>query len=223
MIDGQHRCAAIVKANVTVQILVAYDCDPETYTKIDTGLRRTPGDSLFAAGYSDVNNLASAARLYYGYRANILGPAPWSSGGGRIGQIAGISSQTVLETIQAHPALTDYSPHARAIANGVGRIGFRNALLTGLAILSEDSPVFSGLCSPWIDGLSVGANLPPTSPLFVWRKWAIVPERRSRAEILATFLKAWNGWQDGAQMTHVRISRGEAMPTVRPPKPKNGR
>ena len=46
LLDGQHRLAAIVKANKAVEILLGTDCDPDTFGVIDIGATRTAGDML---------------------------------------------------------------------------------------------------------------------------------------------------------------------------------
>lgn len=46
LLDGQHRCSAIVQAGVAVPMLVAFDCDPETFEIIDVGRKRDNADAL---------------------------------------------------------------------------------------------------------------------------------------------------------------------------------
>lgn len=46
LLDGQHRLKAIVASGKTVKMNVAFDCDPETFTVIDGGVRRSISDQL---------------------------------------------------------------------------------------------------------------------------------------------------------------------------------
>lgn len=46
LIDGQHRCAAIVLADVPVEMNVSFDCDPDSFVVLDTGKRRSAAYAL---------------------------------------------------------------------------------------------------------------------------------------------------------------------------------
>jgi hypothetical protein len=211
LLDGQHRLAAIVKAGVAVPLLLAENADPETFSMIDIGLKRNPSDILHTAGYADTANLASGTRLYLAYRNDVFGPAPWR------GNMDSITPQMILEGLEEHPLLTELGSPTRAIAVGVGRYGFRAGILAALTVIAEDSPVFEELREPWIAGLAVGAELPPTSPLLAWRKWALNPIRRARPDVLGTLLKAWNSWQAGDDVALMKINRGERLVAVAQP------
>ena len=58
IIDGQHRLMAIVKANIAVESLVVFDCDPASYNTIDKGRARTAGEAFRNL---DIRNSASVA------------------------------------------------------------------------------------------------------------------------------------------------------------------
>lgn len=46
LLDGQHRLTAIVKAKQTVPVVLAENCDPETFLAIDKGVKRSTADSI---------------------------------------------------------------------------------------------------------------------------------------------------------------------------------
>ena len=46
LIDGQHRLQAIVNTGITVQMMVSFDCDPESFKVIDSGVKRSVQDQL---------------------------------------------------------------------------------------------------------------------------------------------------------------------------------
>lgn len=50
ILDGQHRLAAIVAANVPASMMVARDCDPHTFVVLDQGAKRTYGDAISRRG-----------------------------------------------------------------------------------------------------------------------------------------------------------------------------
>lgn len=61
LIDGQHRMAAILKANKPVSLWACYDCDNNTV--IDRGIPRSTGDALYMRGVlsKDLSNPAVIA------------------------------------------------------------------------------------------------------------------------------------------------------------------
>ena len=64
MIDGQHRCEAVIESGVTVRMLVVKGLDPRSREVIDTGAKRTGGDALRFAGFTqDPTVLAAVARI----------------------------------------------------------------------------------------------------------------------------------------------------------------
>jgi len=60
LIDGQHRLTAIVAAGVTVDVMVARDCDEDTFHVIDVGGKRTAADVLSIVGEKNSTRVAAA-------------------------------------------------------------------------------------------------------------------------------------------------------------------
>jgi hypothetical protein len=60
LMDGQHRCAAVIEAGATVRALVIRGLDPATREVMDTGTKRTPADALHFAGFEKDNNVTAA-------------------------------------------------------------------------------------------------------------------------------------------------------------------
>ncbi|MEO8466269.1 MAG: hypothetical protein ABI640_13075 [Gammaproteobacteria bacterium] len=65
LVDGQHRLAAIEKAGVPVQILVARGLDPEVFKTLDTGHKRSASDVLAIRGAKNPLGMAIALRLLH--------------------------------------------------------------------------------------------------------------------------------------------------------------
>lgn len=63
LLDGQHRLAAVVASGVSITVLVVWDVSPEAQAVVDTGARRTSGDTLKLSGYQNWNLLAACARI----------------------------------------------------------------------------------------------------------------------------------------------------------------
>lgn len=67
VIDGQHRLAAIVLADLPVEVTVTYGADPTTFTALDANKVRGGADTLALAGLTNPAKQASAAKVLYAY------------------------------------------------------------------------------------------------------------------------------------------------------------
>jgi hypothetical protein len=63
LLDGQHRLYAVVETGMSIQCLLATDLDQDVFDTIDTGARRSAGDTLTVAGEVCGRNLAAALVL----------------------------------------------------------------------------------------------------------------------------------------------------------------
>ena len=52
LINGQHRCNAVIMANKPIEVLLITGLDPETQSVIDVAVKRTAVDALRWAGFS---------------------------------------------------------------------------------------------------------------------------------------------------------------------------
>lgn len=69
LLNGQHRMAAIIKANVTLRMLVVRGLNRDSQEYMDVGARRTLGDQLQLMGFKNSRNLAASARLTFEWNA----------------------------------------------------------------------------------------------------------------------------------------------------------
>lgn len=63
LLDGQNRLHAVLKANVPVRMLVAFDIDERLQITMDAGAKRTVADNLQITGARHTTNIAAAATL----------------------------------------------------------------------------------------------------------------------------------------------------------------
>lgn len=69
LIDGQHRLHAVVKADKAIKSFVGLNMPMSTQETVDAGKKRTFGHVLQLRGYTHADQLASATRALYVYRA----------------------------------------------------------------------------------------------------------------------------------------------------------
>jgi hypothetical protein len=79
LVDGQHRCEAVVAAAKPIISYVVFQPRSE-FASIDTGVSRSPGDIMSLGGYTKAHNtVASICRLLYVYDNLLKGR--WPTGG----------------------------------------------------------------------------------------------------------------------------------------------
>lgn len=74
LLDGQHRLAAIVKADVTIQLVVMHGIPNEAQRVMDTGRARTASDALSMKGEKHTSTIAAAVRIAIGMEADMPDP-----------------------------------------------------------------------------------------------------------------------------------------------------
>ena len=67
LLDGRHRCLAIVEAQQSVQTLVVCGIDPVCFATMDQGGKRSGADVLSIAGHPQAQTLCSALRWLWRY------------------------------------------------------------------------------------------------------------------------------------------------------------
>ncbi|SNB07231.1 conserved hypothetical protein [Flavobacterium psychrophilum] len=65
LLDGQHRLTALIKANMTIEFLVARDLDESIFDVLDTGKSRGAADVLSMANVPNSTTISSILKLFY--------------------------------------------------------------------------------------------------------------------------------------------------------------
>jgi hypothetical protein len=79
MIDGQHRCTAVIETGKSIQTIMVYGVDPNCFVKIDRGQRRNNGHILHISGSLDGKRASAAISNIIGYDLLVGGKAAPSS------------------------------------------------------------------------------------------------------------------------------------------------
>lgn len=190
LLDGQHRLAAIIEADVPVKMVVVRGLVPESQDAMDTGRRRTAGDALGLHGEKRATNLAATAKLILtdGDRRNYRPTQP-----------------EVLALIAEDPAI-------RIIVNDI-----LPPLQIKVTTLSLQAYVYwrldridSSDTAKFFDALSTLADLPAGSPVLALHKRLSAHVRQSssqiyRQEVCTYFFQAWNAWRKGETRAIVKL------------------
>lgn len=72
LMDGQHRCHAVIRANKAVSVVMVTGVDPKCFDTIDQGAKRSGSDIFHLCGVSNPSVIASALTIVYQDRHNVV-------------------------------------------------------------------------------------------------------------------------------------------------------
>lgn len=215
MIDGQHRCEAVIRSGVAIKTLVVRGLDSESFHTIDTNKTRSGADVLHIDG-SICNTAVLAGALRLVIYSNELSPA-WI--GTTTGRNKAITNQDILDANSRHPGVTnsviststsDRKYCRRIMSPSV--CAFAHYWLSNID--ADDAETFFD----WIeycDGLSRShpANLLRTklSEISVLGS----KNEKTRRLSLALIFRAWNAIREGEDLKQLKWSAASSFPTPR--------
>ena len=210
--DGQHRLAAQVMANATIEYWVMADADPDDFLAIGQGKTRSAGQIIAIQGVSSSRQVAAIARTYL-LMITSAGKV-WSGGLAH----APITPSMVVDFVQNHENhIVDAANTARTTANST-RVPITPFGAVGLFVsLQEPSSM------QWHDfvvALKSGAELTANSPILALRKWALTrsTDHGKQQQQVAIISKAWNAHVTGRSVQRL-VWQSSNLPMPLPIRP----
>jgi hypothetical protein len=211
LVDGQHRLAAIVEADMPVEVTVFTEVSEGAFDVLDTGKRRNAADVLAIEGEKSATMLAAMVRTVWLYENRP--DMNWSGGS------AGVTNHQIVHELEAHPKLRDFVTVGEQIAAATGMI--KSAAGAGSYLISQANKRADP--SPWFEGLIDGAGLSKGDPRLVFRRVMFAAARKQAGQVLrrrdtrehvALYLKAFNAWATGEPLPQLRFAPRETMPAI---------
>ncbi|MBO0813251.1 MAG: hypothetical protein J2P23_14575 [Microlunatus sp.] len=211
LVDGQHRLAAVIEADMPVEMTVFTQVPADTFDVLDTGKRRNAADVLAIEGEQSTHQLAAMLRSVWLY--DNRRDMHWSGGG------ASVSNQQILETLEANPRVRDYVVIGERLANEVGMIKSAGGAASYLVSRVNSQKKLE----PWFEGVIDGAGLQKGDARLRFRNHMLSLARREAAEVrrrrdtrehVGLYLTAFNAWAVGEQLSRLRFSPRDAMPDI---------
>lgn len=199
--DGQHRCSAVVAADMPITTVLIVGVARETRTTLDQGRARTIGDYLAMSGNVNTNMLGTAASLIWQHRNRGMMA---TGAGGR---------PTKSEVL----ALIDELPTIRESVHVVQRKGAD--AYGGRAMLAFCHWTFWDVADrrtadEFVDKLVGGVGLLARDPILYTRNRLIAERGRLRGNDKAELLfRTWNAWRR-KETPRVLPVLGGALPVL---------
>jgi hypothetical protein len=211
LVDGQHRLAAIVEADIPVEMTVFTEVNEGTFDVLDTGKRRNAADVLALDGEKSVTVLAAMVRTVwlYEHRPDLT----WSGGS------AAVTNHQVVETLAAHPKLREFIVVGDQLAAAIGMI--KSAAGAASYLVSQANPKAD--LTPWFDGATEGAGLAKGDSRLMLRRVMFnmtrkregqPKRRRDTREHVGLYFKAFNAWAAGETLPQLRFATRDPMPPI---------
>jgi hypothetical protein len=209
VLDGQHRLYAIIKSGVTLDFWIISGINPEAFSTIDTGKRRSAGDTLHIMGETNVNRLAAALNIVEQYMQE--GEIRDSS----VINNRRITNRNVMEYLKKYDGIQN---HVSSAVN-YGRL-MSAAMSVSLHYLF--SLVDSDKAYEFFQSLYRGLQLTETSPIYFLRQRLITNNlaqgKLNRRVISALTIKSWNAFANNEEMVLVRFKtkgdKAEKFPEI---------
>lgn len=206
LIDGQHRCTAVVESGIPYVVLVIRGLGQEIIRSLDGGRSRKFPDDLKIHGYSNHTALAAiTGRVWHWEHGN------YGYMGVPFVQHAIYANTTptraqLWTTLQEHPELPEVTTHAQRlhsyIPNAPASVIGLAWWLFGLADVDAREKFFYEL----VQGPSV--NGPEYAVTVLHRtltRRLPQSEEREGHIWLAYIIKAYNAWAEGRSISHLRM------------------
>jgi hypothetical protein len=213
LVDGQHRLAAIIEADVPVELTVFTDVEPDTFDVLDTGKRRNAADVLAIEGEKSTTLLAAMVRTVWQYENRP--DQSWSGG------TAAVTNHQIVQTLAEHPRIREFVPVGERIAAETGMI--KSAAGAAAYLVEQANKSKKTRLADWHEGIIDGAGLSKTDPRLVFRRTmfamarkqaGVVQRRRDTREHVALYLKAFNAWATDEALTQLRFAAREPVPSI---------
>lgn len=213
LLDGQHRLAAIIEAEIPVPMVVATDCDPSIFSVLDTGATRLASDVLHVNGGTNTVACAAGLKNYILFQRH---PERIWTGGNLIlpshSDIAEIHSERIDEVAFA----SSVSSATYTLCRHTNK-----SALVAFVLLAIDAGYDRRLIESFCNKIGSGAGLGELSPILRLRSALIngVIQCRGRRgntpQIhIACMIKTFNYWIGDVSLRLFKVPAIPPMPTL---------
>ena len=211
LLNGQHRCEAVVRSRATIVVNVVVGLEEEAFKTMDTGKPRSAGDVLAIAGISDYALAAATARFIMDYQHGKFFS---------LGNHSKFNNADILHFAQTTPDFDELIQWARKTYHESGRF-MSGRLMAGLCFFFQKVDKFAA--RDFFRKLCLGVDISRESPIFILRR-RLIKEKASKdmripnREKAALIIKAFNLILKGETTKHLAWKKSrEKFPEIYDP------
>lgn len=214
LIDGQNRCMAAIEFGVSFPTLIRTGLDKDARFHMDTGVKRTGGDTFLMMSKRDPNNISAAINMRERYEVTVQ-------------QYGGQQTKNPRRVPMTHAELRDYlieHPSVEAmlvLGSEMQRVGPgvpRSVYVAALSMFAETSEKLArDFAEAFIEGRSSGTGDPILALMRYLARAKSPTEMKSKSrnrnqQHLAAFVLAWNAWVQSEQIDTLRVRDNDLFP-----------
>lgn len=208
LIEGQHRCHAVINSGATIESWVIRGIDPAAFAYINRGKIRTTGNIAQIAGIKDANTVMSFANAVWKYRRAI-------KTGGSINTYDRSAPHELLDIYNANKSGFDAALAPSGLA--YREVGLGKSIGGPIHFLANEASRQPELVDLFFEGLIYGKGLQDGDPVLYFRN-LMIRSKMSQMKInayqaFAIGAKAWNLFKQGKSAKLIRFQDGEPFPT----------
>jgi hypothetical protein len=207
LLDGQHRCTAIVSTGIAATMMVVSDLPDEVFSVLDSGIKRTAKDVIALEGGQNTSAITPGIRLFLLYRD--YPSYVWT---GKIANI-NITTPTLQKTFNLDAENWQWAARAAKACHSV-----RFAIPGPITCLFYLAYTLEGYSRTYLEHfgaqLKDGANLSPGDPILAYRNRMINVTGQRGQERLADYIKLFNAYVTGQRLKIFKNQQFPPMPTI---------
>lgn len=213
LIDGQHRLEGCVAAKTTLKgQLVVTGLPEKSFAVIDTGMKRTPKDTLSVAGIANGSAIAPVARMLTVLEAGL---DPYD-----VNSMKLVTRQDILKFAQENGVELDWANRLSRPVYASAKLGNQTALIA-LAMNAIDAGYTRETVEEFFESLATGEKLAATSPILSLRSWMIKQGKDAMRNPAVThysnYVVAFNAWAKGKVVRrHTSMTKEQGVPALLP-------
>lgn len=206
LIDGQHRCTAVVESGIPIVALVIRGLGPDIIRSLDGGRSRKFPDDLRIHGYSNHTALAAITGRVWHWKHGNFGYMGVPYVQNAIYANTAPTRAQLWKTLQEHPDLPEVTTHAQRIHSHVPNapasvLGLAWWLLGQVDVDAREKFFYELVQGPSVNGPEYAITVLSRT---LTRRLQQHEEREGHIW-LAYIIKAYNAWAEGRTMSHLRM------------------
>jgi hypothetical protein len=213
LLNGQHRLTAVVQSGVTIDGLIVEGLDPEAFTTMDIGRRRTGADALIIAEDAKNATCCSAACTHIiSYKEAVERNAPYR----RVVRNGPVRHDQIIDTYNAYPRLYEYIRHGARQETTIKFIPL--SMYAAIRLMMDE--IDEKASADFWDKFETGANLGKSNPINALRSRFIghmsqnAGRKMDRNLSFNLVCRAWNLWRSGKQASKLNLETKDSCRLV---------
>ena len=207
LLDGQNRLLAVIDANIDVDFLVVRNVDKDCIDTLDTGLTRTSRHIMQIAQSEHSKTTAVLTKLLWLHDLVDGNLAPKTCR-------TEVSNARLLSFYEQNKEMIE---EAATVAEHGGHHFVKSHMALAYCIIGRRTNHLDKL-DLFFNAVKTGANISEKHPVMTLRARLFDNRMRARKlsvqETLAAYIRVWNAFVRGKNLTTIRWNASEPMPEV---------